>query len=301
MGLISAANLNSLIDYLGFEYKRVRGVAGDGIGESGDGFAMANALALGQAVITGSSNADLQSALQGEYQSVVALTSAIGYWKSRAGSRLRRLQAHIRSFAPSAAVTTLESYLAYLNTGAGGTWNALQDHNWRTLYNSWIPGQYPAAYNLYQEVLQGTFSQANHLYTSGLFRYQVTGAGTGTPTKATVEGLLITDGAGGAKIDGTKYAGGFGYMVITSFGGAAANVTITGTVYDPASMSILTGRTMITNVTGNSAGQAIVVGAGTAPANFLLLGVDSIAVGAAMTAGNIYVEARRPSGRSLIV
>jgi hypothetical protein len=47
------------------------------------------------------------------------------------------------------------------------------------------------------EVLQGSVSSTNHLYTNGLGKFVATGAGTGNYTAAVVEGLLVTSGGNG--------------------------------------------------------------------------------------------------------
>src|ERR1044072_847230 len=159
---------------------------------------------------------------------------------------------HAQRFAPHASVVSLETLLTYLNTD-GGTWTALQDVWFREIY-FYAFGRYPSNWNCYQEILQGTINATDpgldHLYTNGMGKCVVTGAGTRTFTKAAVEGVLIDGGSAVGSIDSNKCAGGFGQLRITGITGTGV-VTVTGIGFDPATRAVTTSKTWGTNVTGN--------------------------------------------------
>lgn len=297
----TASNINPILDGFVLEYLHTEGLTGQlyGFGESGTSWGVQNDIATARSAIVSSGDPLLQAAMLGGYS--LSITNASGL-KSAARiirDRVSRLNALIKSNALAAgvsAVTDLDSYLLYLNTGSGGTWSALQDYNWYAIWNALKPALYPSVSNLYFEVLEGSLSVPNHLYTNGLGKFLVSGSGAGTFTKAVVEGLLVSDGSGGAMVDSTKYAGGFPYLNISGLTGTG-NVTITADGISPAGS--FTGKTFITSVTTGGS-VAVTVGAGTAPTNALITHVTSVSVAAGISAGTIYVEAHRPSGRALL-
>lgn len=167
------------------------------------------------------------------------------------------------------AINSLETFLQYYNTGAGGYWNCLMPPDWRTLYYN-IRNAYPAAYNLYFEVLQGA------AYTNAL-------------GKLIASGPTFTDGVA---IDSTKYAGGVAQVTTSGFAGAADTVTVNGTWRKQD------GTTGTGNGTVTVSGNGTVAVSGLPFANALLLDVAGITAGPLITGGTIYAEAKRPSGRT---
>lgn len=294
MALPTASEINGILDAMILEYLRVLGSAGDGIAEAGSSYGMSDKIADGQAIITASTNPKLQAALQNEYALAISSTSALAYWKGRARARLRALNAFIKSEAALLGITavdSLDTLLTYYNTGAGGTWTALQDYNWRALYSAWLPGRTPNIANLYCEILQGTFNQATHLYTRGLGKVEP----GSTFTDGATEGLLLA----GGKVDETKYVGGIPYLKVVSRTGTDT-VTITGDGYDPALQATFTGKKW--TVTVNATGDLLLVGGGSpaAPANALMTNATASVAGASLSALEAYVILKRPSGRDLL-
>jgi hypothetical protein len=192
---------------------------------------------------------------------------------------------------------TLNAYLSYLNTALGTKWQAQLDRKWYDLYNVIKGGSnFPNVENIYFEVLEGTFADEDHLFTSGLGHYLQS---TTTFTQPTLEGELIAGGTSDAQIDNTKYSGGLGKMKVASFAGAADDVTVTGRFFDPATKLITANVTSITNVTGDGT-ITMVPGAGTMPTDSLLIEVVSVIVGGNITEASIFFEAHRPAGRPLL-
>jgi hypothetical protein len=166
-------------------------------------------------------------------------------------------------------VTNINTFASYYNTGAGAPWNALVCPDFNTLFYYCNNNTNLTNTNVYFEVLQGA------TYTNGL-------------AKLVVSGAVFTDGVA---INNTKYAGGFGQVTVSGFAGTSDTVTVTGSWR----------KTDGTTATGN--GTATVAGNGTVTltppfANALLLDVTAITAGANITAGTIYAEAKRPTGRT---
>ncbi len=170
-------------------------------------------------------------------------------------------------------IQTLDAFLTYYNTatGGGGPWNCLQAPDFRDLFYSW-KGAYPTATNLYFEILQGA------TYTNAIAKWIVSGAGTGNLTA-------------GTNIDSTKYAGGFGQVNVSGLTGSGV-VTVTGN-WRKTDGTVATGAAGTATVSGN--GVTVLTPPFT---NALLLTVTAIAAANGITAGTIYAEAKRPSGRS---
>lgn len=296
MAVISVANTNALIDQLCSSYYKAYGTSGSGYGIGASGFGAYGAAAT--AVTNLAAIGDLDPAIDFGRALTAFRDSMVA--SDRLAERMRALLAamdrHYSRFG-GANYSSTESYLDYNNVGGGGTWTALQDRAWRTLYYA-MRSTYPAASNIYFEVLQGTLSDASHLYTNGLGKFVASGAGTGTFTKAVVEGSLIDGGSTTGSIDSSKYCGGAGSLKVSGLTGTG-NVTVTGIGFDPATETVTTSKTWITSVTANG-DTVMTVGAGTAPANCLMIMVTNISIAAGISAGTIYVEAKRPSGRSLL-
>ncbi len=292
MSVIAATNLNDLLDALGRAWLKLLGSSssgaskanGFGLGELSGTYGAYDAVSDAMTALAAIGSADVAGDLLpvgNRYRDSLSTAAIFG---AKTKAFLAAIDRHCARFG-GANYSNLETYLKYLNTGGGGTWTALQDGlAWRDLYYA-VKGAYPSNYNCYYEVLQGTTDAEAHLSTNALGKFLVSGAGAGA----------FTDGVA---IDSTKYAGGVGSLKVSGLAGSG-NVTVTGIGFDPATRAVTTSKTWITSVTGNG-DTAIVVGAGTAPANCLLIDVTNVSIAAGITAGTIYVEAKRPSGRPLL-
>lgn len=277
MGVIAYANVNDLLDDLVEGYQKALGDAssGKGMGEPGDTFGLAGKM---DDLITeiGTSATDAIADLLPAAQSMKATFSLKAILGARVRAFLNRLDRHIRvRDAGALGLTSLDAYLTYYNVGAGGTWLALQHSDFRTIFNQAKGGgNYPKAYHLYFEVLQGS------TYTNGLRKFVGTGAGAGTQTA----GYTIASGS---------YAGGFPKVKISGLTGTGT-ITVTGTAFDPATMTTEAGVTWTFAATVDGTFDLV---EGTAPTDSLIVAVSNIATAAGITAGTIYVEAHKPTGR----
>lgn len=168
-----------------------------------------------------------------------------------------------------AGVNSFDTLLSYYNTGSGGPWNALMPPDFRdTYYNGSNPHVYPTAWNVYFEIVQGG------TYTNGLRKLVV---GTGQTA--------------GDAIDSTKYAGGFGQIKWSGASGSGV-VTVTG-LWRKTDGTTEEGAGTA-NLSGGS-GTAVL----TPPfANALLISVSALSAVVGVSAGTIYAEATKPSGRT---
>jgi hypothetical protein len=281
---ITAARFNLFADRICQAYERMRGGSSYGIGVVGDTTYSYGALddlmddivATADSACIGGLYNTAKSARDSTYAQRIALRQMQGI--------LERLNGLVRAASIDSTITNIETWLAYYNTGTGGDWNALMPGpQWREIYYQW-KGAYPSVSNLYFEIKEaGTFRGTT--YTNALGKFVVSGAGAGTYTD-------------GAAVDTTKYAGGVGNLKVSGLAGSG-NVTITGTGWDPATGAITASVTWITAVSGDG-NTAIVVGAGTAPAGCLINNVTNITIAAGITAGTIYAEALKPTGREAI-
>lgn len=281
---ITADDFELFADHLCQFYERLRGGSSYGVGVVGDTDKGYGALDDLLAAIAATSDPDQIGGLYNRAKAARDGTYAERLAVRLSQSVLEGLNALVRAANIDASITGVESFLTYYNTGAGGEWNALMPGpQWRELYYQWKRA-YPAIGNLYFEVLEGgTFRGTT--YTNALGKFVVSGAGTGT----------FTDGAA---VDTTKYAGGIGNLKVSGLTGSG-NVTITGTGWNPATNAITASVTWITSVSGDG-NTAIVVGGGTAPADCLINNVTNITIAAGITAGTIFVEAKKPTGREAI-
>jgi hypothetical protein len=164
-------------------------------------------------------------------------------------------------------VSDLNSFATYYNLQHTTKWQCLFNPVFRAVYALWRGGTYPSAHNVYFEVLQGTD------YPNALRKLVV---GTGQTA--------------GYTIDDTMYAGGFAYVTWSGVSGSGT-VTVTGT-WRKTDGTTATGNGTA-NVSGASGSATI-----TPPfSNALILSCSNISV-SGITAGTLYVEARRPSGRT---
>lgn len=275
--------LNKNIDRMCQYYERLRGVDGAsayGFGEDGNTYLSAGAIEDLRADIVAAADTDELAALLVSVNQTITSTSAVKVATEKLRSIMVRNESLVRALAVASGVTTIETYLAYYNTGAGGTFTALQAPQWRELHYQWKRA-YPAISNLYFEIIQGG-SFRGTTYTNALGKFVASGAGTGSFTNGDV-------------VDYTKYAGGTGKINMSGITGSG-NVTITGLGWNPATGAVTASSTWITSVTGNGL-TTVTVGAGTAPANCLLVDVTNITIAAGISAGTLYVEAHKPASR----
>lgn len=223
-----------------------------------------------QALVIGLADADQIGELQKPANAVYDAVASGALIAQAAGSVLGGLDAVAKKAAIS-GVITLENFASYYNYGAGGPWNCLYPPDFRDLFYA-AKGKYPIAQNVYFEVLQGG------TYSNGLRKLIVGGAQTA-----------------GQDIDSTAYAGGVGQVKVSGYTddntGVGDTVTVAGTWRKPDG-TLTTGNG---TATVNNSGTFVL----TPPAsNYLLVKVSSISAGAHITAGTIYAEAKRPSGRT---
>lgn len=298
MGIGNATGFNALLDQAGSIYLRALGnsTAAFGIGQVGDTYGSAQEWTDLQTawLALAAANFDLSVATGAAIGRMQTLVSAKQFVKGSIFPLIDALNGHCRVYQSTGVYENLNEYLGWLNTEDATKWQALQDYVFRDIFEACYPNVYPDPWNCYCEILQGTFDQAAHLYALGLGRFVASGAGTGTFTGATVQGLIIT----GPKIDETKYCGGTPKLKVSGLTGSG-NVTVTGTAFDPDTRTAITGRTWITSISGNGT-TPMTIGAGTAPTDSLITAVTNITIAAGISAGTFYVEAHRPSGRSLL-
>lgn len=280
---LSVVNTNLFLDYCARYYERLRGYSGTtyGMGESGDTERSAGAVADILAAIAATADSSI---INGLYSATVDLQTASQVEKIAAQKLrnfLQQTEGLIRGLGIS-GVTSLSTYLAYYNTGAGGTWTALQNPAFRELYHGWR-GAYPSNYNLFFEVVQAGVWRGT-TYTNALAKFVVSGAGAG----ATTDGVAI---------DSTKYCGGIPAINVSSLTGNGV-VTVTGTFFDPATGAVETSKTALFTITAAGHFYRDTGTPGTAATNALLIDVTTITIAAGITAGTFYVEAERPALRS---
>jgi len=164
-------------------------------------------------------------------------------------------------------VSDLNTYATYYNLQHTTKWQCLFNPVFRSVYALWRGGTYPSAHNVYFEVLQGSD------YPNALRKLVV---GTGQTA--------------GYTIDDSMYAGGFAHLTWSGVSGSGT-ATVTGT-WRKTDGTTATGNGTA-NVSGASGSASI-----TPPfSGALILSCSNISV-SGITAGTLYVEARRPSGRS---
>lgn len=267
-------------DHIVRGYERLRGDGSTyGMGLSTDTDKTYGALLNLESAVVATADTDVISKVLPVATAAKTATSATTKYLPIVRDTLNKLEQMVRALT----VTTfsgIEAYLTYYNIGAGGYWTALMPPGWRELYFAWKRA-YPANNNVYFEILQGgTFRGTT--YTNALGKFVVSGAGAGA----------FTDGAA---VTSANYCGGFGNLKVSGLAGTG-NVTITGVGFDPVTGLVTSSKTWITSVTANG-DTSLAVGAGSAPANCLLIDVTNITIAAGITAGTIYVEAKKPTSR----
>lgn len=274
MAVIPATSLNVYLDEVTRGYLRALGTSasGFGIGTQGAAWGTAGAVQAIKNQLLSETDLDVVSALSEQIRVMEAGVSGIAYARSYAANLLLTLSRHVSGYG-IAGVTSLESYLTYLNTALGTKWQALQHPNFRDL----LPSVLVNPWNCYFEVLQGS------TYADALGRFNVTGAGTG----------VFTDGFA---VDQTRFAGGYAQVRVSGLTGTGV-VTVTGTALDPATRTFIAGRTWTATVSTNGVTALAPGGGSAAPADSLLTDVSAVSIASGISAGLIYVEAARPPGR----
>jgi len=278
MAELSVANLNALLDEVGKAYLRTLGTSAsaNGVGEPTDGsYGAAGAISTARSNVATIADADVAADILPGLNIAKTNLSAKKLFAPSLRAIKSRLDLHARTWGGS-NYSSLLARLTYLNVTHATKWQALQDGRWRA---AWVEafGSNSTPENWYFEVLQGS------VYTNGLRKSVVTGAGTDTETA-------------GATIDSTLYCGGFPYIVVSGLTGSGV-VTVTGTEYNPATKVATAGKTWTYTVSGNG---TFALAVGTAATDSLIVACSAVAVAAGISAGTIYVEAHRPSGRSLL-
>ncbi len=273
MAALSATDLGTILDGICLGYAKLVGTSGSGygLGEPDGTYGTADAAGDLVTAVAGMSDVNTQVDLLAATSAWKDSLSSIAYYAAKVRPLLGTLGKHALSRGSYASV---DAMLTFLNTGDTSKWQALAPKQWRDIHYAAL-GSYPSAYNVYFEVLQGS------TYANGL-------------RKLVVSGAVQT---AGTSIDSTKYAGGVAKLIASGVTGSGL-VTVTGTAFDPATKTTSSGVTWTVTVTGNG---TFTLAVGTAPANSLIVAVSSISAAAGLTAGTIYAEAHRPSGRVDIV
>lgn len=274
MALITTASILSLLDPICVWASKARGTAGatTGIGIVGtNDRAYAEVLNVETAVLN-LTDLNVTEALARATLDAKNNSSYTDFFLQVWAPFVQRLNSHIAR-EQTASITNLESYLAYYNVGAGGYNNTLMPAIWRPLYYAFTGGSYPAYYNVYTEILQGA-------------------------TYANALGARVFGGAftAGATVTQTESIGGVPQAKYVSVTGGPIVITVTGTAWNAVTQTFTTGVTWTASIpTGTG---TIALTPGTAPANSYITAVTNIA--ATGGTGTVYVEAARPSGRTLI-
>lgn len=292
MGTLPLANLNAELDFSAVGYIKALGTLASTIGIGDATFGARKEINSAYTDLGTVDDADATCDIaSGLKQFRDALTVDLTYSKP-GRSFLNALSAHALNVG-AGVFTDLESWLADLNTGTSKN-TALQDRYYRDFFNG-AYGVFPAVGNIYFEALQGVLSDEDHLYSLGLGSFVISGAGAGTFTQAPVEGGLVDNGSALGQIDESKYAGGFPKVIASGIAGTGI-VTVTGNLWNPATKAVVVGEALTVNITGN--GTFVLVPATTTDG--LLLEVTNMSIAAGLTAGTIYSEAHRPTGRTLV-
>lgn len=275
MSVLTAANMADLIDIACKAYSQLVGTSASdmGVGESGATYGAQDSMADFATKLVTIANTDLLGDSLNACNQARDKMTASNIAKLCIGPALNAVNGHIQRRSTSTIGKSIEAFMSYYNTSYATKWSCLAPSQWYDLYYAW-KGVRPSIHNAYFEVLQGS-AYANAL------------------RKLVVSGAVQT---AGASIDSTKYAGGFPQVVVTGLSGSGL-VTVTGTQYNPATKTFTAGKTWTYTVTTNG---TFPLSVGTADADSLILASSNIVAAAGITAGTIYVEAARPSGRPLV-
>jgi hypothetical protein len=200
---------------------------------------------------------------------------------------LAALQSHLVS-AGISGVSSFDTYLKYLNTGAGGPWNGLACGRARKVFELWLgSAQALSAVNFYADVYKAGTNVDGSSAPNALLSGSIGSPGTVTTTS-------------GVSIDSSLYAGGFPQVNAASITGSGV-VTVTGSARNPATGLTVANATWTTTLAAGNSTVALAPGGGNpAPANSLILAASAMSVVVGLTGGTIVVEAARPAGRSAL-
>lgn len=272
--IVSAADLGTYMDDLVNCFHLGRGVTagvyGLGIGDGVYGSTLAAADL--KADILSMTSSDFIAKMAARTNALYTRLSGNTLMKAQLAGLLSAIDGHVRQCEVSAAITNLHSYLTFLNVDDSTKWQCLMPYQFRDLYYAW-KNAYPSIHNVYFEILYGA------TYANGLRKLVV---GTGQTA--------------GTDVDYTKYCGGVPYVIASGITGSGV-VTVTGSQFNPADQTVTAGKTWTATVTGN---DSFALAVGTASANSLIVAVSNVAAAGGISAGTIYAEARRPSGRQLL-
>lgn len=277
MGAVSAATILALTDKYAAYWNCFLGTDGSGLGlGTAGGTARAKSKVSGsgglESIILGTNDIVQINFVGANLALLDNQTDAVNAISSYLTQPFADLDKLCRA-AGLTGVTDLNSFLTYYNTGSGGPWACLVAPDFRVVYDA-VKKSNLAVQNAYYEVLNGASFDGN-TFTNAL-------------RKLVVSGAVQT---AGFSIDSTQYAGGFGQVTTSGFTGSSDTVSVAGT------WRKVDGTTATGNATATVAGNGTVVL--TPPfTNALLLSVSSISVGAGITGGTIYAEAKRPAGRT---
>lgn len=282
MALLTPTQLYKVIDKLTATYQQVLGTGSNGLGDGTFG-ASYKAIDL-KNLVSGASDStfcdpDIQIPLSPATSRLSSdLTTSI-VWGS-ISQRVMNALAALCSQATSvdARITDLDSYMQYYNFLNGVTyWQCLAPPDWYYMYYA-ARSTYPTPRNMYFPVVQGGVVLGN-TFLNALARYVIA-----TTT--------LTDGF---TIDYTKWAGGVPYIVWTGGNGAGAvSITVTGKNESGAVETFTASGTWgVGSYVATNTGIVLV---GSSP-NSLITDVTGVAI-SGMTAGNCYIEAHAPSGRT---
>lgn len=275
MSVLTAANMADLIDLACKGYVQLVGTSASdmGIGESGASYGAYDSMADFATKLVTIANTDLLGDSLNACNQARDKMTATNVAKLCIGPAINAIEGHIRRRSNATIGKSIEAFMTYYNTAYATKWSCLAPSQWYDLYYAWR-GVRPSVQNVYFEVLQGS------TYANGLRKLVVSGA---TQTA-------------GASVDSTKYCGGFPQIVVSGITGSGV-VTVTGSQYNPATKTVTAGKTWTYTA---SADGTFALAPGTADADSLIVAVSNIAVAAGITAGTIYAEAARPSGRPLV-
>jgi len=276
--LITPTQVNTIGDKLCAVYNSLYGSSASGFGYGGVGWGIQKAMIDLAAIVDGATDAtfcdtDLQVLFAANAQAqkasqimTTAISSGIAQW-------FNTLSAACGMYASTVpTVTEIASFLYYYNVTDATKWQCLQAPMWKEIFTA-LRGTAPNPLTVYLEVLQGA------TYTNALYKSIVGGAQTP-----------------GYDIDQTLYAGGFPYIQWTGGNGSGAcSITVAGENHLGTVASYSLSGTWGAGVfTTDNTGVALVP----AVLDNLITKVTSVTF-VNISAGTFYVEARRPSGRSI--
>lgn len=270
MGTVGVAVVVDFIDKLTALYLAAKGsvTSGEGLGVSSGGFGANDKAVALEALGIGTADYDIIALLGPAFRALRNNTDANAFASTFIGGPINAIGVACAAAGTAngwSGVADLDSFAAYHNLTTGTKWQLLFPPDFYEVYLAAL-GRAPSNFNVYYEVLQTGGGDA--------LGKRVIGTGFSSP----------------ASIDDSLYAGGFGRVKATGITGSDV-VTVAGNWR----------KTDGTTATGN--GTASVTSSSTFTltppfTDALLLGVTNITAAAGLTAGTIYAEAARPSGRT---